>query len=147
MKIQCPNCKRIIDVPENWDKNATCSKCGSYFVDPRQNYGVSKQFQQIGQQFQGSVPHIMLGKGGLSTNRPQQQQIHPQPRVISPNPPQNPYPQPQPYLPPQMPYSPPETVGFPYKSAQDRRAAKIKEIAFYACIALVVGYVIYRILF
>ena len=76
MKIKCLGCGKIVDVPNNYDRQATCSNCNSNFTELNQVPSISTSLDQIGNQFQQirqNIPHITIGKQGINTNTPIQQ--------------------------------------------------------------------------
>ena len=146
MKIQCPSCKKILENP-NWNPKDTCINCKCYFI-PLQTQpiqpqsGLGQQFEQIGQSFQqmSNVPHIMIGKQGISTNQnqpiQQTQPIYQNNQNIQPQYPQTPQNnqfQHNPYLNPDL-------------TRKEDTFDKIRKWGFIFIIAVVVCYAGFRII-
>jgi len=137
--IQCTNCKKIVRVPDNWPREAICNTCGGSFVEVgksnqqnMQRYNISNQFQGIGNQLQSSIPHISIGRGGLSTKSTRN----------TPN---------SPLQPPQLPISqnPRQSIIDPdvFTPNQEKLLNKVKNWGMIIIIALVIGYAAWRIFF
>jgi len=62
VQIKCNKCGKIVEAPINWNRNTICNTCGGYFNE-------IQQFQEISKDFQGIVPHILIGEKGLTTNK------------------------------------------------------------------------------
>ena len=86
-QIQCAKCKGIAFVPDNWDRNTKCGACGGYFqevmaqqqvVYPQQPvqqfqqqnpYNIVGNLEQAVSGIRENMPHIVLGKDGLTTDK------------------------------------------------------------------------------
>ena len=108
--------------------------------NPRNNPqypGIGDSFEQIGNQFSGSVPHITLGKEGIGVNKPQNQQTNP-----------NPYQQPQnaPRMPVNAPQQPNYPTHKPYSSSPDDTYENIRKWGLFIAVGAVLLYAAYRII-
>ena len=74
VQIQCQSCKKIVNGPDNWDKQAICTTCGSYFQEINQNpyLNMQNQFKDIGNRFSSAMPHVYIGSGGVTSKKPNQ---------------------------------------------------------------------------
>ena len=67
-KVQCNNCKKQVNAPENWNRNEKCTTCDSYFSEINNQLqvpSISSQLNEIGRDMGNnisSIPHIIIGK-------------------------------------------------------------------------------------
>ncbi len=130
MQIRCIKCGRIVNVPDNWNRQFTCNTCGGYFQEINQNYqrpglnldGIGQEFSKL-----GDFPHIMVGKGIYS-----QKPNYPYPTNNLPN------------LNAQN-----QNLAYPSQPMTfvDKYADTIKKWALWICVSLIIGYAVWRIFF
>ena len=96
---------------------------------------IGKSFENIGNQVQSSVPHIMIGTEGISTKGNSAPAQLPQ-RVQQPVPPGTP-------MQPRVPIQPRQ---YPMDST-DKLYGDIRKWAFVIAVLAVIGYAAYRLLF
>lgn len=133
MIIECQKCHRRVNIQGNWDRQATCSVCKGYFQEvgfnQRQaNFNLSNQFNQIANSIP-NIPHIVIGKQGVSTNKPN----YPNQNQNNPN-------------------LNTQNVNLPYYNQhmqqinRENKFKKIKDYAMYFLIAVVVIFASYSII-
>ena len=129
VKLICNKCKRIVDIPlSNYRNDATCSVCQGYFTElnnPR-NFNLSNQFNQMSNLIP-NIPHIVIGKQGINTNRQNMPIRQNNPNLNTQN------------------------VNLPYSNQQieinrENKFKKIKDYAMYFLIAIVVSFAGYNII-
>jgi hypothetical protein len=129
VKLICNKCKRIVDIPLNKYRNdATCSVCQGYFQELNQNqrqpqnFNLSNQFNQIANSIP-NIPHIVIGKQGVSTNKPNypnQTQYNPNLNTQNIN----------------LPYSNRQMPN--YETIRENKYKKIKDYAMYFLVGIVI---------
>ena len=130
VQIKCNNCRRIVEVQDNWDRNATCNVCGGFFTkfsEYNQQYKPENAFNQLGSQIRNNMPRIMLGSNGISTQNSQGQSRQP----VYQNTPH---------------FEPPRTNLSPFEK-EERLYSRIRNIGFIVVVAAVIIYAVWRIFF
>lgn len=126
--IICNKCGRMIDnLPFDWNKNATCNKCGGNFRDFMQNnnYPTRETYNPNQNNLNQGIPHLYWNQGKFTTNPINNNQVQ------QPN---------------QQPTNQSINTNIPI-SKEQYYLNKIKDWAFYIIVAAIVIYAIYRIIF
>lgn len=126
--IECIKCKKRMKIFGEFQRNANCSTCGSYFIQiypKNDNFNLSNQFQQMGNDISANLPHIKIGKDGISTKNGQ---------INRNKPPQS------------NNYNNPIIDKDVFTPKQEKLLLKIKNYGIILIIALVIGYALWRLI-